>query len=349
MMLRCFLVISLLAGVAGARSQSSLGEAPLPAWNEGERSKLEADGWVAGDRLLTDESNEDSIEPEVIEPLDLPLPNAGDLGETQVPENPVPEPYWESYFGLRPQVFLVDPQKLLSPNDERERLEFLKYHAGDSSIDLYVYVFNEDQDIPGEVRDEELMERFFSEGRPAAVLFYYMGAPQRSTLSLSPSLTDVVSAAEQRRALESSVMQAFKDVEPARQFEAFLVQMSIRIYWMERMIHGDEDAPVVQAVPEVSHIPEEGKSSLARHLAPLKEMAMPYAVPAGAVFGALFVGAVLISVLRMKRRYLFPEFDVEPRLGAAHAAGVGAVISFASAAVPPAAQRDQMPDYLRRA
>jgi hypothetical protein len=53
--------------------------------------------------------------------------------------------------------------------------------------------------------------------------------------------------------------------------------------------------------------------------------------------------------LRRRARYRFPELDVEPRLGGAHAAGVGAVISFASAALPPASQRDQVPDYLRRA
>jgi hypothetical protein len=55
------------------------------------------------------------------------------------------------------------------------------------------------------------------------------------------------------------------------------------------------------------------------------------------------------SWLKRRARHRFPEFEVEPRLGGAHAAGVGAVISFASAAVTPASQRDQMPDYLRRA
>jgi hypothetical protein len=53
--------------------------------------------------------------------------------------------------------------------------------------------------------------------------------------------------------------------------------------------------------------------------------------------------------LQRRARYRFPDFEVEPRLGGAHAAGVGAVISFASASVPPASQRDQVPDYLRRA
>jgi hypothetical protein len=118
---------------------------------------------------------------------------------------------------------------------------------------------------------------------------------------------------------------------------------------MERMIYGDEGAALVQAFPEAPRISEKGNSSIASHLAPLKEMAMPYALPVGAVVGGLFLGLILISVFRMKRRYLFPEFNVEPRLGAAHAAGVGAVISFSSAAIPPSAQRDQMPDYLRRA
>ncbi len=52
---------------------------------------------------------------------------------------------------------------------------------------------------------------------------------------------------------------------------------------------------------------------------------------------------------KVSARFLFPEFEVEPRLGGSHAAGIGAVISFSSAAIPPARQRDQVPDYMRRA
>jgi hypothetical protein len=52
--------------------------------------------------------------------------------------------------------------------------------------------------------------------------------------------------------------------------------------------------------------------------------------------------------LRKRAIYRFPELTVEPRLGGVHGAGVGAVISFAGAAVSPASQRDQRPDYLRR-
>jgi hypothetical protein len=216
-------------------------------------------------------------------------------------------------------------------------------------IDLYVYVFKGEQEIPGEVREEELVERFFSQGRPAAVVYYYMSAPQRSVLYLSPSLTDTVSAAEQRRALESSVMQAFKDVDPARQIEGFLVQMSIRIYWMERMLGGasspEAAMPVMVRRPKAPDIPAVPLEKYRPFLDDLRRFVMPAALIAPLALAALAAG----FWQRRRARHLFPEFDVEPRLGGAHAAGVGAVISFASATLPPASQRDQVPDYLRRA
>jgi hypothetical protein len=234
--------------------------------------------------------------------------------------------------------------------DFRDRLGFLTYHAGDSSIDLYVYLFKGDQEIPGEVRDEELVERFFSTGRPAAVVYYYMGAPQRTVLHLSPSLTDSVSPAEQRRALESSVMQAFEKVDPADQVEAFLVQMSIRIYWMERMagLVGPVIGQVSPTGPRAASLEKKTSGAMAK-FAPAIERVRQLTLPASALSGVIVVAFGAIAWMRRRMRYEFPDFEVEPRLGGDYAAGVGAVISFASAALPPASQREQVPDYLRRA
>ncbi len=273
---------------------------------------------------------------------------AAESAATEMPENPVPEKFREAYFGGRPEKFLVDPQGLLSPVDYRERLGFLDYHAGDSAIDLYVYLLPADQDIPGEVRVEEVIERFFAEGRPAAVVYFHMGDPQRSTLHLSPSLMAVVPLGEQRRALENSVMQALNEVHPAAEIEAFLVQMSIRIYWMERMLGGaagDEPMPVLVKARNARE-PEAGPLDV---LLPHLETASRQMIPAAMIAGVLMAAFGMRFWLKRRARHRFPEFEVEPRLGGAHAAGVGAVISFASAAVTPASQRDQLPDYLRRA
>ena len=339
--------LALVAMIAGQATGSQ--EPVLPTWDGAERGELEASGWLPGGLLLTDEPPPElAAEATAPEPLALAQPSAGDIEGDATPPYEIPETYWPAYFSERPAGFLVDPQQLLGPLETRDRLGFLNYHASDSAIDLYVYLFKGDQEIPGEVREEELVERVFSAGRPAAVVYYFMGAPQRSVLYLSPSLTDAVSAAEQRRALESSVMQAFKDVDPARQLEGFLVQMSIRVYWMERM-HLATSAPAAVTVATVRAaktgvVPQERW----KKYQPLLDQARQYLAPAGAVLALLVTAWMTAAWIKRRKRHFFPEFDVEPRLGGAHAAGVGAVISFASAALPPASQRDQVPDYLRR-
>jgi hypothetical protein len=323
-------------------------EPGLPVWDEGEKARLEENGWIAGGLLLTEEPVPEEKTEEPAQSLNVARPTPEEIAEAAIPPDEIPEKFLPVYFDQRPKSFLVDPQGLLGQVDYRDRLGFLNYHAGDSSIDLYVYLFKGEQDIPGEVREEELMERFFSEGRPAAVVFYYLGAPQRSVLYLSPSLTDMVSAAEQRRALESSVMQSFGKTEPAAQIESFLVQMSIRLYWMERMMNGEpapeaENSPVARAKAAARTA-----SSKWELLQPVAAKLKPHAIPAAALLGTALAALAALTWMRRRARHLFPEFDVEPRLGGAHAAGVGAVISFASAAIPPASQRDQVPDYLRR-
>lgn len=337
-------------GVLSAARQ----EPPLPVWDPEERSALEESGWVPGAILLNPEPLPDVPDAEVAEPVPPGLENPTDaeLAVDESPPAPVPEEFIGDYFAARPESFLVDPQGLLGSEPYAERLGFLNYHADDSSIDFFIYVFGGDQEIPSDVRGEETIERFFSEGVPAAIVFYFLGAPERSIFYLSPSLTDVVAAPEQRRALQSSMMQAFSRTDPIDEFVAFSVQMSIRIYWMERMLSGDAvgEPPADGAAADLA-APVDGPAAdqaSAKPPGPLAEFVALVALPAALVLSALVTLAGLGFWLKVRARYRFPDFEVEPRLGGPHAAGIGAVISFASAASPPASQRDQVPDYLRR-
>ena len=263
--------------------------------------------------------------------------------------NPIPEKFLPAYLTVRPNAFLVDPQGLLNAADFQDRLKFLNYHASDSTIDLFVYVIGGDQDFPEERRKREIAERFFAAGRPAVIVFYTLGAPQHSTMDLSPALTSQIPAADQEHALASSIQQARQKLASAEQFETFCVQLSIRIYWMERLISGEP--PVhINELPAAPISPEKAKAAekKVKFLAIQNQM-LQFALPAGVVLGLLAIACVFWRIARARARYHFPVLEVEPRLGGNHAAGVGAVISFASAAVPPASQRDQMPEYLRRA
>lgn len=343
-----FLTVFLQAAAWAGAAPSEPG---LPTWQDGERLKMEKEGWIAGAQLLTDDPPPDgeSGKNQEESALEEVQPTPEELAEPVVPPNEIPEKFWPAYFGEKPKSFLTDPQGLLGATEYRDRLNFLDYHAGDSSIDLYVYVFKGDQEIPGEVREEELIERFFSEGRPAAVVFYFMAAPQLSVLYLSPSLTDSIPTSEQRRALEGSMMQAFSKLDPTSQLESFLVQMSIRLYWVERLIGGGPamDLPIIASAPAR---PAKGHkdSQLADLVRPWLDRARPMALQAAVLAACLLSGIIVTWIFRRGMRYRFPEFEVEPRLGGSHAAGVGAVISFASATLPPASQKDQVPDYLRR-
>ena len=321
----------------------------LPSWNGNkQRAEMEAQGWVAGAILLTDDLAPGEPPKPAAVPLELEPPLPEEIAEDLKPFSEVAEKFLPAYFADRPATFLIDPQALLSPAEHRDRLNFLNYHASDSSIDLFVYLLGGNQEIPSEVRQEEVAERFFSAGRPAVIVYYYLGAPQRSVVYLSPSLMGSVSAVEQHRALESSVMQALERTQPAEQIEKFLAQMSIRIYWMERMLAGESTtAAHPTAMPVTAG--EKRAAVKSAKLLWLQEQVSRFAVPAALVLGALLTMLVFNRWLRLRARYRFPEFEVEPRLGGDHAAGIGAVISFASAAVPPASQRDQVPDYLRRA
>lgn len=332
----------------GAQLAFANSEPPLPSWNARDRKKMIGDGWIAGGSLLTREAllpEDSAAEP----PLYLEAPTAEELAVSPEDENEVSEEYLAAYFAEKPDGHLVDPQNLLAERERKDLEEFLNDHAGDSSIDIYVYVFGTDQQISGDVREEEVVERLYSVGKPAMVIYYYLGAPQRSTVYLSPVITDAVSAAEQRRALESSVMKAFGSTKPFDQVEAFLVQMSIRIYWMERMAEGTAEQ-TMQEIP----VGERARAIRKKEIPADRSMKFPAWVRFAVWIFAAASGGVLalwsfVMWWRSRVRYRFPEFEVERRLGGSHAAGIGAVISFASPAISPAMQRNQVPEYMRRA
>ncbi len=337
-----WIVPVLLASALPLPAAKKAGESlpPLPEWREEDRKALLAGELTPGALLffMEEEVLTESVPPE------MQPPSPEEIATPEADANEVPERFLESYFGQRPEGFLVDPQGLLDAKATKDRSGFLRYHSADSGIDLYVYLLEGGQDIPAGVRHDELAERFFSEGKPAVLVFYFLGAPQRSLIQMSPDLGDAVTTAERQRALASSVAEALQKADGLQQFEAFCVQMSIRLYWMERAaglvsepaaLEAGSPERTAAAAPEPSAFKE-------RAMAVARQWAGPAALAFG---GAALAGAGLWS-LRARRRFRFPEFDVAPRLGGAHGAGIGAVISFGSTSQSPASQRSEVPDYL---
>lgn len=313
---------------------------PLPQWSEEDAARVMRGECLISDALfrLQEEEAEPPPPPDVLE-----LPEPGPESLNVVPPTEILDEDLAKYFGQKPKSYLVDPQKLMSRQEFRDRLSFLKYHSSDSNVDFYVYVFDEQQIIPANIQVDSLFAQYFAGGRPAVIVFYYMGAPDRSELHLTPELMRSVGEGERMRALQSSINQAVVKSQPVDQLDGFCVQMSIRIYWMEKAFTSGVIAPVVE--PEKADINEQDQAArVAAATSWFKEWQLPIYL----MLGVIIVGMITGWIRRAREKFYFTEYEIAPRMSGSHAAGVGAVISYASAKIPPTMQREQVPDYLRR-
>jgi hypothetical protein len=149
-----------------------------------------------------------------------------------------------------------------------------------------------------------------------------------------------VGRAESARARQSAVNQASVKSQAVDQLDGFCVQMSIRIYWMEKALEAGVIAPPEaepQAKPEPIH--KKYAEMIARWW---REWKVPFSI----TIAVLLVGGCFSHWRRSRRKYRLPVFPVAARLGGTQAAGVGAVISFAHANRPAVAQREQLPEDL---
>ncbi|MDP0492452.1 MAG: hypothetical protein Q7Q71_15505 [Verrucomicrobiota bacterium JB023] len=342
-----------LAGYLSAQSEDApignqipLNWPELPSWTAEELEMLRSGELVLGVDLFKDTLGASDPE-DLFEPLPEPEVPVEPEPDPNLP-TPIPEDVYASYFTNRPAEYLIDPQGMLSMQQQKDRQSFLDYHAGDSEIDIHIYLFDTRQVIPSDAQIGEIFKRHFSRGKGlTALVYYYYGNPDRAQLVTSPELAKVVGPGALHSALKHSQEQASLKSEPASQLESFSTAMSLRLYWMEKEIaeargegrlaglDDEEDLLVVEskeAPPEV--LKKDHKLVLFIFVLSL----------------AILSGGLLVAWRkRVKtKRYHFPEVEAQPLLSAPHAAGVGAVIHFDNATLPPSLQREQVPDYLRK-
>ena len=254
----------------------------------------------------------------------------------------------EKYFSKKPVQYLVDPQGFLSSEEGKSIKTFLNNHAADSTIDLYLFIFGEDQKLPAEGENKDFMQRHFSKGKPVVALHYYFGNPTRSDIDICPVIAKVVSPSERERSVQGSLIRATRENGLYEQLAEFVMQFSVHTYWMERILDEASFREVDKTPVEVSPVIIEKKiksNPLEWIPEQFRESAL---IGAGGLASLLFLSALLFW-FRSRTRLEFPEIEFEVRLGGSHGAGIGAVVHFTSPAVSPARQREQVPEYLRRA
>lgn len=326
-------------------------EVQLPDWNEEELEALESGDYVPGSSLLGEMAREilDSEDQEVIEldPLirDLPDEEPISVEWTRV----LRDEFVPAYFHEVPGGFLMDPQELLTTQEYRDRDGFLNYHARDTEIDCYLYLFDGPQELPEGESLESLVKSQFDPEKPAAIVFYYLGDPARAQLAFTDKVIEAVSEEERAKVRRMAIEEALEMSDPSSQLDSFSVQLSIRLYWLEKVVAKGGGTLLAAKRLTLQRAEQFGveKAGIWEQL--MKNEALFYwLMIAGILLPAAILGLLGRWIAGRKRVYIFPDAEGSPMLEAPHAAGVGGVLSFASATAPPSSQKREVPDYLQK-
>jgi len=328
----------------------------LPQWSPEDHTRLKRGELIVGAAILVDDFNgvsgEDVAEavqpplepvaPDVVDPLELDLED--NANEARV----IPEEYLDDYFSKVPDTYLLDPQRLFSNQETLDREGFLEYYADESEVDIRIYLFAADQEVPWIYSLKQLVDERYADGPLTAVVYYFLGNPARNELMFGGKGSELVMAERLRKMLDVAKIKAMEKSDSAAQMESFIIQLSISTYWVEQMIalaQSDESSEVMAALsakqgrkPAIAPEPWTSLQPFLWH----------------AVLGTL--GAIVLLVVlgagwvvwRRSRRYYFPVLELPVRLGADHAAGIGAVMGFHNKLDSPSSQRDKIPDFLTR-
>jgi hypothetical protein len=319
--------------------------AALPEWTLPELEKIRSGELELGTTLF--EGNPEGLAgDELFEPPPAPIPDNPQPLEDEPYPVTIGEEFLASYFSGRPASYLVDPQGMLSMQQQRDRQSFLEYHAGDSEIDLFVYLFDRKQEVPSQGEIAKIFNQHFSRGQGlSALIYYFVGAPERSLMVMSPEVGEVVPSSAIKGALIYAKQQAESKSEPASQLESFSTALSIRLYWMEQELakrHQDAALAATEGKTKVVEAREEAPQLPAENWKVFLGFGLVIVLIIGLALGGAWWR------IRQRKSYHFPEIEVRPLLDAPHGAGVGAVIHFGNATVPPSRQKESVPDYLRQ-
>jgi len=130
---------------------------------------------------------------------------------------------------------LLDPNHELSETAVEDFERFLTFHASDSRIPLTLVILGRSQKLPEKASLARIAGGSVARGSSALVVCPY-GDPQRTRFFVSQPIRDAVPADYLNSLLENCIRDSLRATDPDEQLHRLLVQVSIRLFWIQRML-----------------------------------------------------------------------------------------------------------------
>ncbi len=233
---------------------------------------------------------------------------------------------------------LLDPGAELAETQSDDLRRFLGYHAEQAAIPIIVLLLARDEMLPANA-DLSLFAQGSLSKRRAALLVYPLGEPWRARLFLPAAARQAVSDVFLTRLVEACLNASSNASLPEDQLHDYVVQLSIRLFWLQKELAKSAEASQAFASPSQSAPLTEVGQPASLPVSPAPPAWAPALLPQAsliviATLSLLLVGVLIHRLLRSwrqatsKKRLLqswtLPEDDTQPRLGGSFCGGAGA-------------------------
>lgn len=289
------------------------------------------------------------IEPASLKPvtgLRVPTPMLMPLRIEEVYAHELPPVEGElrdQYFERTPEYHLVDPQQLLTEQKSHDIERFLEYHADEARFDICLMLFGGTQEIPKDIDLAQKHQEWFN-NLPVVSVAYFLEHPERTTILYSDEVKSKLSPAVFEDIFKSCVREAQVAETAFDQVERFAIELSIRLYWLDKLLERQAAGEVIASTAEelgrpewqnlggtVELEPEAGEPSRSAEIAS-RLLELPWLWLG---LGAMMFSGILGSGWWWWRRdslaakpVLFPDVEMPSRLGGVYSGGGYVGISF---------------------
>lgn len=238
---------------------------------------------------------------------------------------------------------LFDPQGLLT-NQEKNDLHFLlKNKMQETSIPLYIYIFDKHQKVRDNTMPSILFEKYYEREAKQGVgilIYYYLDNPGRLQVHIGGKKAEFIKHSELRELINAVKIQARTHSERKSQIEQAIQEIFVQLYWIEKNVMERDlsaNMPMFTGA-EMS----KSLSKLEKLQQVLQKIASYWKIIVGT--STIFVLLLLVGVWRVKNRhYFFPTLLVEPSLDLPNGSHYSSILQYGEGSRPPIIQQ-QMED-----